>query len=200
MVRVKASYAFSGNPQESQLSFPAGAILEASSSNGGNHAPRNGWMHGRYEHQTGWFPESYVMVIDDSPLSLHGPPAGAPPPPPPAGQQQQQQAAVAGGGGGGEMPTVMAYSYQQENDITVTPLSPSAPPAVTAMPVPITSSTTTTTNEHLSFTTVPKKALREDQLSQLIQQGYTRGKCWSCMPYFLFLIQFSFSSRLLRSF
>ena len=196
MVRVKATYAFAGNPQESQLSFPAGAILEASPRNGGNHAPRNGWMHGRYEHQTGWFPESYVMVVDDDPPSaLHGPPTGAPPPPPPAGQNQQAAAAAAAAG---EIPTVMAYSYQQENDITVTPLSPSAPPAVTAMPVPITS--TTTTNEDLSFTTVPKKALREDQLSQLIQQGYTRGKCWSCMPYFLFLIQFSFSSRLLRSF
>lgn len=151
MLRVKATYAFSGNPQESQLSFPAGAILEASPD--GHHAPRHGWMHGRYQHQTGWFPESYVVVVEDPTGRMGtnggGPPASPPPPPPQQG-----------------IPTVTAYSYKDET--TGTPLSPSAPPAVMAMPVP-------TNNDNASFTS-PRKTLRPDQLSQLIQQGYTRGK------------------------
>lgn len=159
MLRAKATYAFSGNPQESQLSFPAGAILEASPD--GHHAPRQGWIHGKYQHQTGWFPESYVVIIDEFPAGGRDScPPSAPPPPPP-----QQQG----------IPTATAYAYNNEDGsdptISVPPLSASAPPAVMAMPVP-----TTANNNNTNSYSAPRKELREDQLSQLISQGYTRGK------------------------
>ena len=171
MLRVKATYAFSGNPQESQLSFPAGAILEASPD--GHHAPRQGWMHGKYQHQAGWFPESYVVVIDDVPTNRMNDscPPSAPPPPP----SQQQQ---------GIMPTATAYAYHNNDGsdphISVPPLSASAPPVVMALPVP---ATAINNNDSHSYS-APRKELREDQLSQLIPQGYTRGKYifWGDIP------------------
>ena len=141
-MRVTAKYAFSGNPQESQLSFPAGAQLETSPE--GHHAPRHGWMHGSYQNQRGWFPESYI--VEDPSGSTDSCPPSAPPPP----------------------PTATAYPYNnQYNGGGDQPFSASAPPGVMAMPVPVSAATTPAP---------PRKVLREQQLSELIPQGYTRGK------------------------
>jgi hypothetical protein len=56
-MRVKATalHSFHGNLAQQQISFPAGAEIEADR----NHE-NNGWMAGSYMGQKGWFPVSYV--------------------------------------------------------------------------------------------------------------------------------------------
>lgn len=71
---VIAKQEFQGNPQEQELSFPVGAIIEVTPE--GSYAPRtDGWRQGKYNHEIGWFPVSHVedmsvyQPLDDSQIS-----------------------------------------------------------------------------------------------------------------------------------
>jgi Variant SH3 domain len=58
IVKATALHAFHGNPAQKQISFPAGAEIEAD-----RNRENNGWMAGSYRGQKGWFPVSYVSFF-----------------------------------------------------------------------------------------------------------------------------------------
>jgi len=137
---VTAKHAFSGNAHESQISFPPGATIKVSPD--AHHAPRDGWMHGTYQGQSGWFPESYIEYTSTSNADGDGPPSDLPPLPPP--------------------PPPQATAYP----VYDSPHQASAPPS--AMAVPISAS-------EPNITVQPRHVVSDQQIAELIPQGYTRG-------------------------
>ena len=149
-MKYVAKFAFNGNANQGQLSFPVDAVIVTDS----QQAPRNGWMYGDFQGETGWFPASHVEPV----MSASMPPTMAPPTAP--APLPEANIVVAGTGN--------------------QTLSASAPPVAAAIPVPDSYNPTNTPTVS-SMTSVPlpppvHKPLDERQISQLIQQGYTRGR------------------------
>jgi hypothetical protein len=65
-----AQFAYSGDTSQKQLSFPVGAQISVLSEDNSN----NGWKHGKYGDQKGWFPAAYVIMqpVDEQVHSNQG--------------------------------------------------------------------------------------------------------------------------------
>jgi hypothetical protein len=55
---IRVEYGFNGNPQQQQLSFPAGAEVHVNL-----HSQKNGWISGTYQNKVGWFPSAFVPPL-----------------------------------------------------------------------------------------------------------------------------------------
>eukprot|EP00980_Cylindrotheca_fusiformis_P001293 scaffold333_cov133-Cylindrotheca_fusiformis.AAC.19 len=55
---IRVQYAFNGNPQQQQLSFPAGAEVLVNPQ-----SEKNGWIHGTYQNNAGWLPSAFVPPV-----------------------------------------------------------------------------------------------------------------------------------------
>ena len=138
---------FQGNALQGQLSFPVGAVIVQTMD--AEHAPRNGWMHGDFQGDVGWFPASYVEPV------------------------------------GGSLPP--APSLPEANMVGAqTGMSSSAPPVASAMPIPETGQGTAIptialdssmhSSNHQRFEPPVFRPLDEQQIAQLMEQGFTRGE------------------------
>ncbi|CAB9500767.1 expressed unknown protein [Seminavis robusta] len=158
-MQLIAKFPFQGNPGENQLTFPAGAIIDETPN---NHTYKNtvnnnnGWLHGTYQNQRGWFPADFVQPL----VSPSMPPPRAPEP----------EANIVLAPMAASMPMASAVPITDNGAARMQDVSDSR----------ITSASTGPMLDYsaASFASLPppsRKKLDNSQISQLIAQGFTRG-------------------------